>query len=70
MAEGRCVTWDVTVVDTYAKSYIRQTCSCVGAVAERAVSRRVEKYSFLYRSHAGVWCAEDADFMNEIGRCT
>ena len=44
---GRCVTWDVTFADTYAKSYIGQTSSCVGAAAERAASRKVEKYNFL-----------------------
>ena len=76
---GRCVTWDVTVADTYAKSYIGQTSSCVGAAAERAASRKVEKYNFLRDTYifiplacetTGVWCTEGAEFLNELGRRT
>ena len=76
---GRCVTWDVTVADTYAKSYIGQTSSCVGAAAERAASRKVEKYNFLHDTYifiplacetTGVWCTEGAEFLNKLGRRT
>ena len=64
---------------TYAKSYIGQTSSCVGAAAERAASRKVEKYNFLRDTYifvplacetTGVWCAEGPDFLNELDRRT
>ena len=61
----------------YAKSYIGQTSSCVGAAGERAASRKVEKYNFLRDTYifvplacetTGVWYAEGTDFL--LGRRT
>ena len=74
---GRCVTWDVTVADTNA----RQTSSWVGAAPSGLLQERWKStffcatLTFLYHScHAcettGVWCAEGADFLNELGRHT
>ena len=37
---GRDVTWDVTVTDTFAASYVRDTAVRAGAPAERARRRR------------------------------
>ena len=47
--------------------------------AKRAASRKMEKYNFLRDTYifiplvceiTGVWCAEGAEFLNELGRRT
>ena len=43
--DGRCVTWDVTVTDTVAASYLNNTASCAGSAAEAAASRKEDKYA-------------------------
>jgi len=42
--EGRCVTWDVTVTDTVAASYLSATSACAGSAAEAAAKRKEDKY--------------------------
>jgi hypothetical protein len=44
---GRCLLWDVTVVDTLATSYLPSTSSVAGCAAENAASRKHMKYSAL-----------------------
>ena len=41
---GRNVTWDVTVADTFAASYVGDTAVRAGAAAERAAAKKAEKY--------------------------
>ncbi|GAU92222.1 hypothetical protein RvY_04334 [Ramazzottius varieornatus] len=41
---GKELVWDVTVVDTLAKSYVGKTSEKVGAVAEDAEERKIQKY--------------------------
>ena len=41
---GKCMAWDVTCVDTLAKSHIRKTTSVAGAAAEHAERLKAEKY--------------------------
>jgi len=43
--DGRCATWDVTITDTVAASYLNSTASCAGSAAEAAASRKEEKYA-------------------------
>jgi len=43
--EGRCVTWDVTVTDTVAASYLSATSACAGSAAEAAAKRKDDKYA-------------------------
>ncbi len=43
--EGRCATWDVTVTDTVAASYLNATSACAGSAAEAAAKRKEEKYA-------------------------
>ena len=56
---GRCVTWDVTVADTYAASYLGETSLLAGAAAERAASRKKREVSSsrrkLYFHSVGLW---------------
>ena len=43
--EGRFSTWDVTVTDTVAASYLNATSACAGSAAEAAAARKQKKYS-------------------------
>ena len=45
--EGRCATWDVTVTDTVAASYLNATSACAGSAAEAAAKRKEEKYAAI-----------------------
>jgi hypothetical protein len=42
--DGRCATWDVTVTDTMATSYLHATSRTAGSAAEAAASRKEDKY--------------------------
>ena len=73
------MTWDVTVTDTYARSYIALTKVRTGAAAERAALNKTNKYNYLLSKYifiplackiSGVWCVEGIDFLNELGRRT
>ena len=74
---GKCVTWDVTVADTLAQSYIRSTAAIAGSAAEGAATRKQAKYSSLTDRYAFVPLAfetlgppssECAEFISELGR--
>ena len=48
---GRCVTWDVTVTDTLAQSYLSSTSITYGGAAEAAADRKTSKYSQLAQTY-------------------
>jgi len=48
---GRCMTWDVTVIDTLAKSYQSITATPSAAAAEDATDRKELKYQGLEKTH-------------------
>ena len=48
---GKNVTWDVTVTDTIADSYLHVSAACVGSAAEGEVSRKEIKYAALDHSY-------------------
>jgi len=43
--QGKCFTWDVTVSDTMAQSYLHETPQTPGAAAEAAAERKTNKYT-------------------------
>ena len=45
--EGRCLVWDVTIVNTIAASYLTATSTEAGSAAELAASRKEVKYQNL-----------------------
>ena len=47
---GRCVTWDVTVTDTLAESYLPVMLTVQGVAAEGAADRKELKYQKLANS--------------------
>ena len=46
-ALGKCLTWDVTVTDTLATSYVALSSISAGNAAERAAANKVVKYARL-----------------------
>src|SRR6218665_1928057 len=52
---GLCLTWDVTVPDTYAMSHLAHTSMNAGEAAERAAESKRMKYSTITNTHAFVW---------------
>jgi hypothetical protein len=74
---GRCATWDVTVVDTLAASYVLQSAVYAASAAEIAASRKESKCSTLSHSYEfflvaietlGPLSASSQIFLSEIGR--
>jgi hypothetical protein len=45
------LTWDVTVTDTLAESYLATTSTVAGGAAEGAASRKEQKYQALTGTH-------------------
>ena len=75
--EGRTVTWDVTVADTVAESYLSITSTTAGAAAAAAADRQTAKYTELMRHHLfvpiaietfGPICEEGQRFIREVGK--
>ena len=71
------MTWDVTVTDTMAASYLASTSVTAGAAAEGAASRKELKYQALVNTHCFIPLAFETlgpinykgiDFLNELGR--
>ena len=48
---GKNVTWDVTVTDTIANSYLHLSVACAGSAAEGAASRKEIKYAAFDHSY-------------------
>jgi len=48
--QGKCVTWDFTVSDTMAQSYVHETSQTPGAAAEAVAERKTNKYASLAQS--------------------
>ena len=74
---GKCMTWDVTVTDTLAESYLPATSSSGGSAAEGAANRKELKYQALARTHTFIPLAFETFgpinskgvlFLNQLGR--
>ena len=79
MQRGKCITWDVTVVDTFAATYLRSTAVKEGAAADRMASFKREKYNDLSSSY--LFCpiaietmgsieGEGKDYLSTVGHIT
>jgi len=71
------MTWDVTVTDTLADSYLSTTSSIAGGAAEGAASRKELKYQALASTHCFIPIAVETlgpindkglSFLSELGR--
>ena len=50
-SRGKCLTWDVTVPDTLAQSYLAMSSQSGGAAAEFAKVRKWAKYASVASTH-------------------
>ena len=75
--EGKSITWDVTIADTVADSYLAATSTTAGAAAEAAAERKNLKYAALMQFNLfaplaietfGPICAEGQAFIRELGK--
>ena len=75
-AQGRCLAWDATVVDTLASSHLPGTSVQAGAAAEAASVTKSRKYERLSNTHIfvaiafetlGPVCSEGASLIASIG---
>ena len=64
--EGRCLTWDATVVDTFATSYLGYTTALAGGAAEEASRRKEVKYARIAETH--LFTAVAVETMGPIGQ--
>ena len=76
-SKEKCLTWDVTVPDTFATSHVNDTSSKAGAAADKALISKTAKYAYLCQSHifmpivveiSGVWNKQSYDFIVDFGR--
>jgi len=74
----RFVTWDVTVTDTMAQSYLPMTSQTSGAATEAAADRKTTKYAPLTQAYSFVAIAAETmgainsdgiEFLDDLGRC-
>ena len=74
---GKALAWDVTVATTLADSYLMISSDLAGAAAEKAATKKTEKYSNLPSSvnfqpiameTLGVYNATAVDCLNDFGR--
>ena len=70
------MTWDVTVTDTLAESYLLTTSSSSGVAAEGAANRKELKYQSLSNTHTSIPLAfetfgpiksKGVVFLNQLG---
>lgn len=75
--EGRCLVWDVIVVDTLATSHINETSKTAGAAAEKASKMKLSKYEEIQKNYLmipiaietfGAWGREGKSFIKSIGQ--
>ena len=76
-SNGKCLAWDATVVDTFAKTYINETASNPGFAADKAEEKKVDHYGGLedrFRftpiafETTGVYGKTTEKFIKELGR--
>ena len=48
---GKCVTWNIMVIDMLASLYVSVTSPTPGAAAEAAADRKTSKYAILSQSY-------------------
>ena len=72
---GKCLTWDATVVDTLASSYVSVTATRIGGAAHAAAERKTLKYASITNTDIfvpvaietlGPICSRGLSFLVEI----
>lgn len=74
---GRCMAWDVTVVDTIAPSHVSDSVQKASSAATKAETLKIQKYASIAQTHIftplafetlGAWAPQCEVFMKELGR--
>ena len=65
-ADGKNLTWDVTVPDTLAASHLEACSRVAGAAAERASALKTIKYSDILRTH--LFCPIAVETMGPVNQ--
>lgn len=74
---GRCIAWDATCPDTFAKSHVSASSTGAGSAAASAESAKLQKYTDIISGvdfvpfaieTSGVWGEEASSLVNDIGR--
>ena len=74
----RCLTWDATIVDTLAVSYVQIGLTAPASAANAAAARKHVKYYTISATHIfvpvvvetlGPFCDEGLKFVSEISLC-
>ena len=78
-SSGKCLTWDVTVIDTLAPSNLNHLIHVAGSAAASAAEFKNRKYSALSRSHQfvpfaletlGPICRAASDLITKLSKRT
>jgi len=73
---GKCLTWDVTCVETFANTYLKLTSESPGSAADKAEKAKNALYEELTSDYIftpiavetmGSWVKESHSFIKEIG---
>jgi hypothetical protein len=76
-SDGRYLTWDVTVSDTFAASHIDETSLLSGSAAEKAATNKINKYIDLTPHYIfiplametmGPICSAGLEFLTALGK--
>ena len=63
--EGKCLTWDVTVADTFAATYVSATSVKAGEAAARLAANKRDKYEEITHNH--LFCPIAVETMGPVG---
>jgi hypothetical protein len=76
-SRGRCMTWDVTVVDTVAPSHVSDSALRACSAAAKAEAQKIQKYASIALTHTfiplafetlGAWGSQSEEFVRDLGR--
>ena len=74
--QGKCLAWDVTMLDTYAQSHLPTTTTNVEHAADKSAISKTQKYLSILQTHlftpiaietAGVWNSQAREFIKNLG---
>ena len=49
--QGKCLAWDVTMLDTYAQSHLPTTATNAGHAADKSAVFKTQKYQNILQTH-------------------
>ena len=74
---GKCLAWDVTMLDTFAASHLPTTALNRGSAAESSATLKIQKYTNIAQTHiftpvttetSGVLSIQARELLTELGK--